>query len=150
MTWTFGGDPAANDRDQVRFLVGDTDTTDQLATDEAIAWAIAQRPSVYSAAATIARGIAALFSRRASTQVGNVQVTMSQMSKQYLVLAQTLEAQANIEDGALGTPVVMGVSRDEMYDVRDDEDRVRPSMTRDMHRDRGIGQDYEDEASEPS
>ena len=33
--WTYSGNPAASDKDAVRFLVGDTNTSDQLVSDEA-------------------------------------------------------------------------------------------------------------------
>ena len=42
MTWTYSGDPATNARDSIRFLVGDTDTNDQLVSDEEIAWTNSQ------------------------------------------------------------------------------------------------------------
>ncbi len=38
MAWTYGGDPSANARDAIRFLIGDTDTNDQLLNDAEIAW----------------------------------------------------------------------------------------------------------------
>ena len=37
MAWTYGGDPAANARDAIRFLCGDTDTNDQLLNDAEVA-----------------------------------------------------------------------------------------------------------------
>ena len=38
MAWTYSGDPSSSARDAIRFLVGDTDTNDQLVTNEEIAW----------------------------------------------------------------------------------------------------------------
>ena len=36
MAWTYAGDPAASNLATVRFLIGDTDTTDQLLNDAEI------------------------------------------------------------------------------------------------------------------
>ena len=53
MSWTYSGDPATSDKDAVRFLTGDTDAGDQLASDEEIAYALSQRPDVRLAAAVV-------------------------------------------------------------------------------------------------
>ena len=50
MTWTYTGDPNVSDRDKIRFLIGDTDTNDQLVNDEEIEWALTEAGSIYQAA----------------------------------------------------------------------------------------------------
>jgi len=40
MTWTYSGNPANSSSDAVRFLIGDTDTTDQLISNEEIAYLV--------------------------------------------------------------------------------------------------------------
>ena len=42
MGWTYGGDPSASAKDAVRFLVGDTDSTDQLLQDGEITYLLSQ------------------------------------------------------------------------------------------------------------
>ena len=42
MAWTYDGDPSANARDAIRFLIGDTDTNDQLLADAEVAWVNSQ------------------------------------------------------------------------------------------------------------
>lgn len=95
MAWTYGGDPSANTRDAVRFLVGDTDTADQLASDEEIAWSITAAGSrVYGAAALVARAIAGRFARKVSTSVDGVSQQLQQKHAQYLAMADRYDAMA--------------------------------------------------------
>jgi hypothetical protein len=95
MTWTYSGNPASSDRDAVRFLVADTDTTDQLITDEEIAYLIGLYTEAPLAAVGAARAIAAKFSRQSDQARGigdlNLSESMSQKSTQYHHLADHLQ-----------------------------------------------------------
>ena len=93
MAWTYI-DPSTNDRDKVRFLVGDTDTNDQLVTDEEIAWAL-DNENVYNAAATIALAISSKFARLADKTVDDLSIKYSQRAKNYADLAAELRTRAN-------------------------------------------------------
>ena len=50
MTWTYSGDPGASTLDEVRFLIQDTDTDDQLLSDEEINYLADAYGDPYSAA----------------------------------------------------------------------------------------------------
>lgn len=50
MTWTYSGNPGASDRDEVRFLIQDTDTNDQLLSNEEIDYLLTSYVDPYSAA----------------------------------------------------------------------------------------------------
>lgn len=51
MTWSYSGDPSSSTLDEVRFLIQDTDTTDQLLSNEEINYLIdAYADDAYSAA----------------------------------------------------------------------------------------------------
>ncbi|MDE2100081.1 MAG: hypothetical protein KGL39_22695 [Patescibacteria group bacterium] len=52
MGWTYSGDPSASSLDEVRFLVGDTDTSDQLLQDAEAQYAITKYASLDTAATT--------------------------------------------------------------------------------------------------
>lgn len=95
MTWTYSGDPAANQRDAVRFLVADTDSTDPLITDEEIAYLLDIYTEAPHAAVGAARAIAAKFSREAdqARQVGDLHLSesLSQKSFQYHHLGDHLQ-----------------------------------------------------------
>lgn len=98
MTWTYSGDPSDSDVDAVRFLVGDTDTTDQLLTNEEIQYLVDEQGSAHTAAAAAANAIAAKFSRKAdeSKSVGDLSLSnsYSQRAKSYLDLSTSLQARA--------------------------------------------------------
>jgi len=128
MSWTYSGDPSSNDRDQVRFLIGDTLTADQLLSDEEIAWALTQG-SVYNASAISARAIAATFSRMADKTVDDLSIKYSQKSKQYADLAVSLESKDSHKSlGVYGG----GISVADKESNEQNTDRVSPSFKKGM------------------
>lgn len=77
MTWTYSGNPGASTLDEVRFLIQDTDTNDQLLQDEELNYLITSYGDPYSAAVA---AVSALIGRLASLQseskkVGDVSLT---------------------------------------------------------------------------
>lgn len=69
MTWTYGGDPAANSRDAVRFAAGLTDKGDPLVTDEEIAYLLVQASDdVNEAAARALDHLSVVFARYAEAE----------------------------------------------------------------------------------
>ena len=50
MTWTYSGDPGSSELDEVRFLIQDTDTDDQLLSDEELTYLLDSYGDPYSAA----------------------------------------------------------------------------------------------------
>lgn len=134
MTWTYDGTPgtgsAAERRDAVRFFVGDTDNTDQLVTDEEIAFALSEKSdNVRRAAADVARALEAKFASLADVSFDGVRSSYSNISMAYSRLARRLDAQAK-RAGGLGRPVATGISRDDMRTYEDDPDRITPRFRR--------------------
>lgn len=125
MAWSYSGDPSASDSDQVRFLVGDTLTAEQLVTDEEITWALTQG-STYTAAAVIADGIAALFSRKSDMAVDSLKNSYSQRSAQYRVLADDLRVRASSVGGL--TVFAGGISVAGKESRESNTDRVEPNI----------------------
>ena len=95
MSWTYTGDPSDSDLDAVRFLVGDTDSEQQLASNEEILYAISQNAIQQKAAAIVCRAIAARFSTKASFSVGEMSKSCSDISKAFADRAKELEADSN-------------------------------------------------------
>ena len=93
MTWTYVG-PATSDRDKVRFLIQDVETTRQLMSDEEIAWLISEWGDVYEAAANAAEALAAKFTGKAdySKSVGDLSLneTFSSQSAGFKELAKSI------------------------------------------------------------
>jgi hypothetical protein len=99
MTWTNTNAPsnadAAGRRDAVRFFVGDTDTDDQQATDEAIAFALSQTSdNIYGAAAIVARAIAGSYARKVSISADGLSQQFAQRQKHYADIAASMEKMA--------------------------------------------------------
>jgi hypothetical protein len=78
MTFTYVG-PATADRDKVRFLIQDTDSTRPHMTDEEIAWLLTEWADVYDAAANAAEVLAAKYAGKAdySKSVGDLSLNES-------------------------------------------------------------------------
>lgn len=134
MTWTYDGAPgtdtAAQRRDSVRVLTGDTDTNDQQSTDEEIAFALTQSANdVYGAGSIIARALAAKFSRFVDTSVDSAKTMFSSRVKNYTDIAKRLDVQARKYGLAgLGTPAAGGLTESGMESADEDDDRVQPAF----------------------
>lgn len=128
----------------VRLLVGDTDSSDQLAQDEEILFALAQaNNNVYFAASWLCRTIAAKFSRMVDTQLdGALSANYSTRSKQYQQLAVQIEAQGKKTSGKSLGVFGGGYSSSAMGVVNQDPDRVKPAFTIDQFDNVEAGEQY--------
>jgi hypothetical protein len=126
MSWSYSGDPADSPLDEVRFLVMDTDTLDQLISDEEIEYIIATWAPVYGSplmyASMVAESIAAKFAREVSYSADGVSVGVEQLQDKYDRLASSLRDQYKQYDVG-GGPDVFGV----MYSDQPDG-TVKPTM----------------------
>ena len=128
MVFTYDKQNPASDVEMVRLLMGDTDIDDAMFQDGEINRFLTFNDNdVYSTAGQVARAAAAKFASEADTAVESVKVSLSQKSKALETLAIQLEDQAVKQTGALGTPVVDGVSLSKMRDVRGNTDRFPAS-----------------------
>ena len=139
MTFTYdvddlGTTTASGRRNAVRFLVGDTDSTDVQVQDDEITFALAQSSdNVYEAGAYCCRAIAAKYSRRDDTELdGALSASYSDLHAHYMALAENLEAESKKQSG-LGVKAG-GLSKADISVVRQDTDRVSPSFRRDRFR----------------
>ena len=147
MAWTYGGDPSANARDAIRFLVGDTDTNDQLLNDDEIAWVNNQvsgsdtaTTALYGAAYRCCITIASKFSRLADQSVGDLKVSMSQKAKAYRAQATEILELAGRE-GNVPTPYAGGITTSDKQVDEGNSDLVRPRFSRGQFIDRRDGAD---------
>jgi hypothetical protein len=116
VAWTYSGDPASSARDAIRFLVGDTDTNDQLLSDEEIAWVNTEATgsptstdSLYEAAVRCCITIAAKLAREADKQIGDLSVKLSQRAGAYRTQADELRTLAQRE-GSVPVPYAGGIT----------------------------------------
>lgn len=134
MTWSYSGDPTEDDKDAVRFLVGDTDTNDQLVTDEEIAFFLDEFPSsTYHAAAEVAESIAAKFAREVSHSGDGLSYSAEQLQSNYAELAVRLRKQAGRRHRSGVGPYVGGISWREREMADADQDKIPSSFRSHMH-----------------
>lgn len=114
-------------KDQIRLLIGDTESTDPLLQDEEITFHANGQSGLYRQAAACARAIAGTFSRRVDRSVGQLKLSSGQQAKAYHDLAQSLMRQAARQDAV---PYAGGLSISDKEGVEDNTDRVKPAFTR--------------------
>lgn len=126
MSWSYSGDPADSALDEIRFLVQDTDSADQLITDEEIEYLIAKWTPVYDSAlmtaSMVAEAIAAKFTREVSYSADGVSVGVESLQQKYDGLASSLREQYRQYDIGSG-PEVGGVLWSDYPDPR-----IKPTM----------------------
>jgi hypothetical protein len=106
-------------------LVGDTDSTDQQLTDEAIAfWLTANNDDVDSAAIECVRQLIARYSRQVNTWMGHTRVEANKRSEQYRLLLGDLQQKT----GHRAEWFVGGVSIAGKESLAGDADAVQPAF----------------------
>lgn len=133
MTWSYVS-PADSEKDAVRFLVGDTDASDPLVTDEEIAYLVAEFPqSSYHAAAEVADSIAAKFSREVAHSGDGLSYAAEQLQQNYATLAERLRKQARRRHRSGFGPYVGGISQSERELADADTDKIPSAFRSEMH-----------------
>lgn len=126
MTWTYSQNPSTSQKDEVRFLIGDTVSADPLLQDEEINYQLSKTSNVKLAAYICALAISAQFSRLSDKSVGKVNFSLSQKAMQYQRLAEKLQADAS----ALAVPFAGGLQVTEKKQSLSDRDSVQPVFRR--------------------
>lgn len=97
MPWSYSGNPASSDRDEVRFLVGDTDQLMPLLADEEIDYLLAKWQTAYDSnvwtASIAASAIANKFAGVVSINADGVSVQVGDLSARYAETAIRLREQ---------------------------------------------------------
>lgn len=115
MTWTYSGDPSSSAKDEVRFLVGDTDSTVQEASDEEVAYILTMHGDPgstygnYAAASVLAQAIASKYAKKADKSVGGLSIQYRAKFENYMALAERLRGFARTgPTGAIVGPPMLG------------------------------------------
>lgn len=136
MAWTYSGDPSSSDRDNVRFLVQDTISTDELLQDEEIDHVLTLTPGdPRRAAAECALVISRKFARLADTAAPELKVSFSKRAETYRALADDLTRDVGLGDEGppIAAPSVLGITCSEKEVLAEDDDLVQPAFGRGMH-----------------
>lgn len=134
--WTYSGNPSSSAKDQVRFLIGDTEFKSPLLLDEEINYIL----NIYNqfpmnAAIRACETVIAKFSRMADETAGQVSISFSQRAKAYRSLLSDLRSRLSMEDMS---PVAGGISISDKQATVANADRVPPFFTRTMMENRDI------------
>lgn len=125
MTWTYDNTLAAS-RDQVRFEIQDTDTNDQLFSDEEIDARLAVLVTVPATALDLAKKLLLKFARLVDVTVGKVSESNSQRYQAYKDIVARLEA----DNAAYAIPSFGGVNVAANEALDDSTDLVQPGAKR--------------------
>ena len=144
MTWTYSGDPTDSDLDAVRFLVTDTDITDQLAQNEEIDYTLATFGGPIHAAAVVCEQIAGQFARSASRKkVGNLTIQGGDRAAHFADRCKTLRRLIATD---LADILVGGLTISEKVTFGQDTNAVQPSFAKEQDDFPGTG----DRATSPN
>jgi len=95
MTWSYSGDPGASALDEIRFLIGDTDTSSQLLSNEEIDYLYDAYQDSYSAAVACVVALIGQASRvvEESKKVGDLSLSIKSGARvqQWMDLKRALE-----------------------------------------------------------
>lgn len=129
MSWTYN-DGLFNNKDLVRFLLQDTDPTDQQLQDGEIAWLLSQyNETPMNAAIRACDVLVAKYTRMCDESVGQVRITFSQKAKAYIQLQNMLINRLAREDAR---PYAGGISNSDKQTQIQNTDRARPDFTKHM------------------
>lgn len=106
MSWSYSGDPSSCVKDEVRFLIGDTNINDPAMSDEEINFLTVNHPSVDEAGYEACTRLCAKFAPLMDMTSGKTQISWSQKYDHYKTLADILNAKFS------DTPQVYSVSMD--------------------------------------
>lgn len=128
--WSYSGDPSASTKDAIRFIVGDTDSDDQLITDAEINYLIARHGTINRTASEAARSIAAKFARLMNRSIGGLSADFSSKYRQYMELADNLLSK---EETDPVSPFISGYKRSEKEARELDLDRETTFSRKGVH-----------------
>lgn len=136
-TFSYSGDPTSSTKDEVRFLIGDTNSRDPQILDAEIAYLIGTEGSALDAAIAACIAIDARYSREVDATDEDAQGTKTKrgrevLAKHYRDLADDLRRRRTKPVAAYAG----GLSVSEKESARAQTDDTQPAFTRDLHKNR--------------
>ena len=122
--FTYSGDPSKSSKDEVRFLIGDTNKARPLFDDREILFQLTQTPNTKIAGAELLEIKAREFATIADIRVGDVSKSYSKASDSLQARAEDLRKDAL--KGAL--PFFGGLSKSGKKALADDQDATQPQF----------------------
>ena len=115
----YSGNPGDSTEDEVRFLLGDTDTTTPFLSDAEVTWLVSTYETPIKAAWQGAMRLMARYAGKADKTVGPTSIRYSGLADHFRVLAQQFEKQGGAQSTKMipGPPLAGGVDDDLWSDV---------------------------------
>ena len=130
LKFSYSGNPSSSQKDEVRFLIGDTDADRPMLADSEILYLISKYGSAVNASIQAALALVAKFSRMADESVGSVSKSYSQLSEQFRKLSNDLQKKQSIDSCM---PYAGGISISDKISNETDLNRVDNFFYRDLH-----------------
>jgi hypothetical protein len=127
VTYSYSGNPANSQQDELRFLVGDTLSTDYQFSDEELSYLISSHGNVARAAIEACDGLIAKYARLVTQSVGAISISYSDRMKHYQILL------ARLKRNLCPIPYAGGISVDDMNGNNTDTDATQPAFSIGMH-----------------
>jgi hypothetical protein len=127
MTWTYTNDPSNVPIDEVRLLTGDTDTLDQLLSDEEVQYFIDAFGAGIRAAIPAVQAIMSKCAGLVNEKTGEVQVDWSDKLDNYRQLLKQLTVQ--LKTKSVPMPFAGGTSCADIINRQADTDRPEDTFT---------------------
>lgn len=128
---TYTNNPGGNQRDEVRFIVGDTDNDDLVLSDQEIQYLLTQHRHPRLAAVYAAEAITAFYARQVDSEIDQIRIIASQRWDHYNKLALKLRREAGM---LVAAPYAGGISKLDKEADQENTDTVQPIFTVGMHR----------------
>ena len=135
MSFSYSGNPSNSPKDEVRFLVGDTNPNSFNLHDAEIKYMITTEGTVLAAAVAGSLAIASRYAKLIDESVGNVSKSYSQRFEHYTLLSGQLRRR-NAEKSVL--PYASGISEADKETLETDTDNVRSAFTKNLHDSPGV------------
>lgn len=138
MSWNYDSS-LGSAKDKVRFLVQDTDSDDQLASDEEILFTLDEAgDNIYRAASIVCSAVSLQFAKQITiNDTRGLAFDPAMQADKYEALAKKWDQKA-LMSGGVGI-FAGGISVSDKQTREEDTDRVQPGFTTELHRTPGIG-----------
>ena len=126
MAWSYSFNPDESAKDEVRFIIGDTNSNDPLLQDEEILYLLKKYNNYpLNASLRACEMVISKFARMADQTVGSVSQSYSQKAKGYRDLMNDLRLRIGLEGAK---PYAGGISKSDKKTNMANDDRVKPDF----------------------
>ncbi|CAB4195108.1 hypothetical protein UFOVP1279_44 [uncultured Caudovirales phage] len=117
---SYSGDPSASPLDEVRFIIGDTNSLDEKLTDDEIDYLLTKWVDPMKTAHAAAMSLVALYTGKMNKSIGSTSVDYSQLMQQYQSLASSIARRGGFSTVAMtAIPLAGGLRSVDNPDVLD-------------------------------